>query len=226
MRRLNDHEAFEMAMLHWLGSKRFLGSLAFGGGTMLRLCHELPRYSLDLDFWFFKEQNYDQFYDQLSNALFQDHDVTDVQNKHYSILAEIRRQKGMPKLKIEIRKTISHPGSTEEKIAFSPNFAAQILVRGFTLKQMLRNKVLALIDRGAIRDAFDLEFLVRKGTALELTEKEKQDILKKLKGFRKKDFDVQLGSILQPDLRNYYRQQRFVYLQEKLSFDSFEGLNA
>ena len=91
---------------------------------------------------------------------------------------------------------------------------------------MLRNKVLALIDRGAIRDSFDLEFLVRKGTALELTEKEKQEILKKLKGFRKKDLDVQLGSILQPDLRNYYRQQRFVYLQEKLSFDSFEGLNA
>jgi hypothetical protein len=55
---------------------------------------------------------------------------------------------------------------------------------------MLRNKVLALIDRGEIRDAFDLEFLVRKGTTLELTEKEKQEILKKLKGFKKKNFDV------------------------------------
>jgi predicted nucleotidyltransferase component of viral defense system len=221
MQRLRDHERFEMEMLNWLGSRRFLGSLAFGGGTMLRLCHELPRYSLDMDFWFFKQEDYDDFYRTLHESISRDHDVTDAQNKYYSILIEIRREKGMPRLKMELRKTVATIGSTEEKIAFSPHFSRQVLVRGFTLMQMLKNKILALIDRGEIRDAFDLEFLVRKGVPLELTEDQKQEVLKRLKGFKKKDFDVKLGSILEADLRNYYRQQRFAYLEEKLSFDAF-----
>ncbi len=114
MQRFRDHEIFEMAMLQWLGSKRFLGSLAFGGETMLRLCHELPRYSLDMDFWFFKEDDYDQFYDGLYNALSQNYDIVDAQNNYYSILVDIQREKRMPRLKIEIRKTMAPPGSTEE----------------------------------------------------------------------------------------------------------------
>jgi len=39
----------------------------------------------------------------------------------------------------------------------------QVLVRGFTLHQMMRDKVLALIERGEIRDAFDLEFFGTQG---------------------------------------------------------------
>jgi hypothetical protein len=49
MDRLQAHEAFEMATLQWLRAKSLLLPLALGGGTMLRLCHELPRYSLDMD---------------------------------------------------------------------------------------------------------------------------------------------------------------------------------
>ena len=48
MDRLQAHEAFEMATLQWLRAKSLLRPLALGGGTMLRLCHELPRYSLDM----------------------------------------------------------------------------------------------------------------------------------------------------------------------------------
>jgi len=223
MRSLENHEAFEMAILQWLGSKRFLGSLSLGGGTMLRLCHELPRYSLDMDFWFFKTEDYEEFYKRLSDALSREHDLTDAQNKYHSILVEIQREKTMPKLKIEIRKTVAPLGSTEEKIAFSPHFPHQVLVRGFTLEQMLRNKVLALIDRAEIRDAFDLEFLLRKGLALDLSEEERKKVLTRLRGFTKRDFAVKLGSILQPELREYYRHQRFAYLQEKLSFDPWRN---
>ena len=221
MQRLRDHEIFEMAMLQWLGSKRFLGSLAFGGETMLRLCHELPRYSLDMDFWFFKEDDYDQFYDGLYNALSQNYDIVDAQNNYSSILVDIQREKRMPKLKIEIRKTMPPPGSTEEKIAFSPHFPTQVLVRGFTLRQMLKDKVLNLIDRGEIQDAFDLEFLVRKGVALNLPEEQKKKIVKTLQGFKRRDLEVKLGGMLLPELRDYYKQQGFAYLEEKLSFEEW-----
>jgi hypothetical protein len=104
MQRLIDHEALQMAMLQWLGSKRFLGSLAFGDGTMLRLCHELPRYARDIDFWFFKEEEYGDFYNRFYNALVQEYDVTNAQNNLHSILIDIRRKREMAKLKIEIQK--------------------------------------------------------------------------------------------------------------------------
>jgi predicted nucleotidyltransferase component of viral defense system len=179
------HEAFEMTLLEWLRSKRILQNLAFGGGTMLRLCHELPRYSLDMDFWFFKEVDFERFYHHLEDSVQQEYVVTDIQNKFYSILVEIRRRAGMPRLKIEIRKTLAPAGSTEEKIAFSPHFPRQVLVRAFTLPQMCRNKTLALLDRGEIRDAFDLEFLARRGVALDLNEEESQKIIKRLRGFKR-----------------------------------------
>ena len=51
----NRHEIFEIEVLEKMKSTKILDPLVFGGGTMLRLCHELGRYSVDLDFWFIKE---------------------------------------------------------------------------------------------------------------------------------------------------------------------------
>jgi len=221
MQRLIEHEALQMAILQWLGSKRFLASLAFGGETMLRLCHELPRYSFDLEFSFFKKEDYDDFYDRLYTALSLNHDVIDAQNGDHFIVIEVKRKRRTLKLKIAITKTMASPGSTEEKIAFSPHFPIQILVRGFTLQQMLQNKIVSLLSHGEIRDAFDVEFFVRKGIDLNLSEAEKKKVLKKLKGFKKRDFDVKLGGILQPELRDYYRRKRFAYLEEKFSFEQW-----
>ena len=51
MQDLKKHEQFELAVLDKLNSGRFLNDLVFVGGTMLRLCHGLDRYSVDLDFW-------------------------------------------------------------------------------------------------------------------------------------------------------------------------------
>ena len=86
---------------------------------------------------------------------------------------------------------------------------------------MLKNKVLALTNGGEIRDAFDLEFLVRKGVVLSLSEKERQKVVERLKGFGKEDFEVKLGNILPPELRDYYKQQGFAHLKEKLSFEQW-----
>jgi predicted nucleotidyltransferase component of viral defense system len=222
MKRLEEHEAFEMRALQWLASKRFLSHLVMGGGTMLRLCHDLPRYSIDMDFWFYREMEFGAFYTRLSEAMQQEWDVTDAWNKYYSILLEIRREKGAPRLKIEVRKVVAPPNSSEQKIAYSPHFPEQVLVRGFTLKQMFGNKVAALLDRGEVRDAFDIEFLVRKGIEPALSDEEKKAVMSRLKGFNKKDFQVKLGSILAPELREYYKANRFAFLEEKLSFQNWK----
>jgi hypothetical protein len=186
MKRLEDHERFEMAFLNRLASNRLMDSLVFGGGTMLRLCHELPRYSLDLDFWFYKEIDFSDFFRRLRDAASTEFEITDAQEKFHSLLVEMSRAKGTTKLKIEVRKRVAATGSSEKKIAFSPHFQTQVLVRGFTLMQMFKSKVSALIERGEIRDAFDLEFLIRKGTEPDLSGEEKKAVLRRLKGFKKK----------------------------------------
>ena len=210
-----------MEVLQWLRSKGLLSPLVFGGGTMLRLCHEMPRYSIDMDFWFYKKVAYKSFYHQLENLISHEYDVTDMQNKFYSILVEIRKRAGTLKLKIEIRKSLAAGGTTEEKIAFSPHFATQVLVRGFTLNQMFKSKVSALLDRVEIRDAFDLEFLARRGVDLDLSQQDKKKIIETLSGFTKRDFSVKLGSVLLSEARDYYNQKRFTYLEEKLTFDKW-----
>jgi predicted nucleotidyltransferase component of viral defense system len=222
MKRLEDHESFEMTFLNRLASNRLTGSLVFGGGTMLRLCHELPRYSLDLDFWFYKETDFSDFFRSLQDAASPAYEITDAQEKFHSLLLEMRRARGTTKLKIEVRKKVAPSGSSEQKIAYSPHFPSQVLVRGFTLKQMFKNKISALIARGEVRDAFDLEFLLRKGIEPDLTVEERKAVMSRLKGFKKKDFDVKLGSIILPDLREYYRVNRFAFLEEKLTFEEWK----
>jgi hypothetical protein len=46
---LQQHEIFEIEVLDLMKNARILGPLVFGGGSMLRLCHELNRYSVDLE---------------------------------------------------------------------------------------------------------------------------------------------------------------------------------
>ena len=47
MQDLQDLEIFEIEILHILNRIKVLDNLYFGGGTMLRLCHNLNRYSTD-----------------------------------------------------------------------------------------------------------------------------------------------------------------------------------
>ena len=45
-------------------------------------------------------------------------------------------------------------------------YTKQVIVRTLTLEQMMKNKIDALLDRHEIRDAFDIEFLLRSGVLL------------------------------------------------------------
>jgi len=46
MDTFQQHEVFEIEVLDKMHRSRALEPLVFGGGTMLRLCHELPRYRI------------------------------------------------------------------------------------------------------------------------------------------------------------------------------------
>lgn len=216
MNILERHEIFEIEVLERLKNARLLERLVFGGGTMLRLCHEMRRYSADLDFWKIREAPDEDLFRQIQSLLRQKYDITDAQIKHFTILIEIRSLHFQKRLKIEIRR--KHAAwDFEEKIAYSVFDTRQVLVKAHTLKQALDNKISALLDRGEIRDAFDIEFILRQGIPLpRLPEPQKHALLRQLDKFKPRDYKVTLGSLLEKDIRNYYVEQRFDFLRRKI----------
>ena len=120
------------------------------------------------------------------------------------------------KLKIEIRKSNAIP-EFQEKIAFSRFSEKQVLVKTFILRQMLRNKIDAFIERREIRDAFDIEFMLKKGIELIQDSQKLLKVKKIIQQLSRKEYTVTLGSILEPQLRDYYKNNNFEYLTGKIS---------
>lgn len=210
MRAFERHEIFEIEVLDLLKKAGFLRSLVFGGGTMLRLCHELPRHSVDLDFWFSKKTRYKDFFKKLKRLLATHYEISDLKDKHFTLLYEIKGKGFERKLKIEIRKEVLKRG-LENRIAFSSYAAKQVLVTALSLEESCRKKILAARGRTEIRDFFDLEFLLRKGVS-KIPKKDRDWVTAKIKHFTKNDYRVILGSLLEKDLRNYYAKNGFSYL--------------
>ena len=212
-----QHEIFEIEVLDKMNSIRALDPLVFGGGTMLRLCHELNRYSVDLDFWFIKNVAQQDYFAKIQREFKNDYEITDSQMKHHTILLELRSSLHPKRLKIEIRREVKDC-DYQEKIAFSKFSTRQVLLKAHTLKQMMQNKIAAFLDRGEIRDCFDIEFLLRRGIALPANIGDVAVAFRnKLSGFKEMDFKVKLGSIVESDTRDYYATNRFSYLEEKLT---------
>jgi len=216
---LERHEVFEMEILDRMNSSRLLDPLVFGGGSMLRLCHELNRYSVDLDFWFVKKTLEKSFFQKLLKILGQDYEITDFQIKRFTMLVEVRAAKYPKRLKLEIRREIKEC-EYQDKIAFSHFSTIQVLLKAHSLEQTIKNKIEALLDRGEIRDCFDIEFMLRRGADFpEISARQADDLRKKVTGFKDRDFKVKLGSIVDGKTRAYYIQNRFSYLMERLELE-------
>ena len=68
----------------------------------------------------------------------------------------------------------------------------------------LYTKVAVLIDRSEIRDAFDIEFLMKKGIPIPNDKKLLKGMLLEIRKFKKTDYTSKLGSILEGEQRKYY----------------------
>ena len=211
------HEIFEIEVLDIMKSTKLLDALVFGGGSMLRLCHELNRYSVDLDFWFVKRMSHATYLSKLQKVLEKGYEITDAQIKHYTLLVELRSPDYPKRLKVELRREMKEC-DVQERIAFSKYSTKQVILKTHTLEQTIKNKMEAFLARGEIRDCFDIEFLLRRGIALpDMDDRQANAFKKKLSHFKERDFKVKLGSILESGDRDYYSTNKFSYLQEKLA---------
>jgi len=217
---LKKQEVFEMEVLDRMNSSRLLDPLVYGGGSMVRLCHELNRYSVDLDFWFVRKVPQKSFFRKLLETLARDYEITESQLKRFTMLAEVRTAKYPKRLKLEIRRETKEC-EYQDKIAYSHFSTIQVLLKAHSLEQTIKNKIEALLDWGEIRDCFDIEFMLRRGIDLpKISAGKTDDLRKKVMGFKDRDFKVKLGSIVDVKTRAYCIQNRFSYLMEKLRVGS------
>ncbi len=204
-----------MEVLDRLNSGRFLANLIFGGGTMLRLCHGLDRYSVDLDFWVTKNIDWTKLYSKMEAYLRQFYKISDSANRHFTILFELKAPQYPRALKIEIRKE-KKMIKTESGIAYSPNSNVQVLLKTVTLEEMIKSKIEAFLNRREIRDAYDIEYLLKRGIALAASKESLVKLFDGLEKLGKKDFSVKLGSLLDAPVRKYYVENGFRILERHL----------
>ena len=216
MQDLQNLEVFEIEVLEVLNSLKVLDKLYFGGGTMLRLCHNLNRYSTDLDFWLDINLDSKALYSKLQEAFQNRYKIVDAENKKYTLLFEIKSAVYKRHLKIEIRKEQTD-FDWERKIAFSRFTNKQVTVRGLTLQQMMKNKIEAMISRKIIRDCFDIEFLLMRGVELPTDKTKLGEIKKIIESFKERNYKVTLGSILEEKERKFYLENRFKLLKEEIN---------
>lgn len=216
MQTLQNLEILEIETLELLNSIRVLEFLYFGGGTMLRLCHNLNRYSTDLEFWLDTSADSKSIYKSIHNSLSENYKLTDSMNKMSTLLFEFKSSSVNRSLKIEIRKE-QRNFDWEYKIAFSKFTTKQVMVKALTLSQMTQNKFEALLSRKIIRDAFDIEFLLMRGIELPDDKEKLQAAIQIINNFKEQNFKVTLSSILDEKNREYYLSNRFKFLKEEIT---------
>lgn len=212
---LSKHERLEIEILNGLNSRKISGHLIFCGGTMLRLCHELNRYSVDLDFWFMDISREKDLYKEMHKYLEENYRLKTAANKHASLIFEFGSRDYIRNLKIEVRKA-QRDIKYEEKIAFSRHSNIQVLVKAATLEEMIRAKVETFLNRVRIRDVFDIEFLLRRGIKIEASKAQLKEMQKLIRRFRAKDYKITLGSLLEFKDRQYYKTANFRYLLDHI----------
>ncbi|MBN1445744.1 MAG: nucleotidyl transferase AbiEii/AbiGii toxin family protein [Candidatus Omnitrophica bacterium] len=216
MDEMINQERFEIEVLDKLNTGRFLSYLAFCGGTMMRLCYGLDRFSVDIDFRILKKSlPAKNLFTGIKKFLGETYRIKDSADKFNTLLYEIGSDRYRRGLKIEIRKT-GGEFAAEQAIAYSPYSDIQVLLNTFTLKDMMSSKIEAFLDRGEIRDAFDIEFLLKKGLSLNRTEAVLEKIGEKLDSLTEKDFKIKLFPLIEAEKRQYYLKNGFKILRMEL----------
>ncbi len=159
-------EYWEMVILRELSQSELGDFLIFGGGTVLRLAYESPRFSDDLDFYLKKNITFLKFKKNIESISEKINlEITDLAEKRFTLLAEFKIKEDFLKLpfrmKIEVRKK-TFKKNFEPKILNSPTVNFQVLMFVLSFSKIKELKEKALKSRKEPRDLFDLWFIAQK----------------------------------------------------------------
>lgn len=161
-------EFWETIILKGLFDSLEGGAFIFKGGTALRLVYGSPRFSEDLDFSLTEDRLKGKFRQLIKKIVspYPELSITDLEEKHYTYLGEIKVVEGyLPspfRIKIEISKRRERGYKSELSLISSPVSTIQCLGRVSTLEQLYKDKLTCLSDRSKPKDAFDLWYICQK----------------------------------------------------------------
>ena len=161
-------EYWELIVLKGIYDSPFGRYLIFKGGTALRLAYSSPRFSEDLDFSLTKDVLKGKFSSFIEKMItpFPEMALTDLEEKYYTYLAEIKVTQGhLPfpfRIKIEISKRETRDHQWELKLLSSPATVIQAMAQVATLEQIYNDKLACLKGRAKPRDLFDLWYISEK----------------------------------------------------------------
>ena len=161
-------EYWELTLLKGLYESSFGKYLIFKGGTALRLAYGSPRFSEDLDFSLTRDTlkgKFSSFVKKLA-APYPELTPTDIEEKYYTYLAEIKvTQSYLPfpfRIKVEISKRETKDYEWELKLLSSPASVIQVLGQVASLNQLCKDKLSCLKGRSKPKDFFDLWYVCEK----------------------------------------------------------------
>jgi predicted nucleotidyltransferase component of viral defense system len=161
-------EYWELIVLKGLYESLFGRYLIFKGETALRLTFGSPRFSEDFDFSLTKDVLKGKFSPFIEKMItpFPEMALTDLEEKYYTYLAEIKvTQNYLPfpfRIKIEISKREIKDYQWELKLLSSPATVVQVMGQVATLKQIYKDKLACLKGRAKPKDLFDLWYISQK----------------------------------------------------------------
>ena len=135
-------EYWELVILKGLFDSPFGRDLIFKGGTALRLAYDSPRFSEDLDFSLLRDSLQEKFSNLAGKIIapFPELSLTDLEEKYYAYLAEIKvTESYLPfpfRIKIEISKRKIRSYKWNLKLLTSPVTTVQALAQVGTLEQI------------------------------------------------------------------------------------------
>ena len=194
-------EIYEMLILQTLTQTPLTEKLVFKGGTALRLVHNSPRFSEDLDFSLLSKislKDLDQVLKKLEQQ-FPEITITDISDKYYTHFALLKIKEDFLaqafSIKVEISKRLfkpsCKPGYQLSSIE-SPCTPLGAFGNVMTPEEIFSDKTKAVQTRLKPQDVFDLWFL---------SEKLKKPVPVKIKGFSASMIKQELNKFLP---RKYY----------------------
>jgi len=209
----NKHRFYLTQILTDIYSDRELARcLGFKGGTALMFFHNLPRFSVDLDFDLLDEEKSETVYVKVKNILLKYGEIHDEAQKFFGDLLALDYENGERNLKIDI----SHRKSNNE---YEIKNLLGISVKTMKISDMFVHKLVALLGRKEIadRDIFDCWWFMNRQTPVKtamieaLTQKTYsnyiQDCINAMENLPKRSLLYGLGELLEQDMKTFVRNR-------------------
>jgi len=209
----NKHRFYLTQILIDIYSDRELARcLGFKGGTALMFFHNLPRFSIDLDFDLLDPEKAEQIYTKVKNILLKYGEIHDEAQKFFGDLLTLDYEHGERNLKIDISHR-KHNNEYEIKNLLGIN------VKTMKISDMFTNKLIALLGRKEIadRDIFDCWWFMSRQTPVKtaiienLTQKTYSDYMQEcinaMENLPKRSLLYGLGELLEQDMKPFVRNK-------------------